>query len=254
MSTTLGLPSVSVPVLSTTSVSTFSSRSSASAFLTSTPSCAPRPTPTMIAMGVARPSAHGQAMISTATALTMAYASRGSGPTHIHATNVSAETASTTGTNKPATLSASPWMGARLRCASATMLTICASSVSLPDPLRAHHEAAGAVDGAAGHLVAGGLLHRERLAGDHGLVDAASVPRAPRRPPAPCRRDARAACRRPAPPRAGPPRRRDPTTRRAVGGSRSSSARMAPPVRARARSSSTWPSSTRTTIIAAASK
>ena len=34
---TFGLPSVSVPVLSTTSVSTFSSRSSASAFLTSTP-------------------------------------------------------------------------------------------------------------------------------------------------------------------------------------------------------------------------
>ena len=35
--TSLGLPSVSVPVLSTTSVSTFSSTSSASAFLTSTP-------------------------------------------------------------------------------------------------------------------------------------------------------------------------------------------------------------------------
>ena len=68
----LGLPSVRVPVLSTTSVVTFSSRSSASAFFTSTPSCAPRPTPTMIDMGVARPSAHGQAMMSTATALTMA--------------------------------------------------------------------------------------------------------------------------------------------------------------------------------------
>ena len=34
---TAGLPSVSVPVLSTTSVSTFSMRSSASAFLISTP-------------------------------------------------------------------------------------------------------------------------------------------------------------------------------------------------------------------------
>ena len=32
--------------------------------------CAPRPTPTMIDMGVARPSAHGHAMISTATAAT----------------------------------------------------------------------------------------------------------------------------------------------------------------------------------------
>ena len=65
---TFGLPSVSVPVLSTTSVSTFSIRSSASAFLISTPACAPRPVPTMIDIGVARPSAHGQAMISTDTA------------------------------------------------------------------------------------------------------------------------------------------------------------------------------------------
>ncbi len=69
---TAGLPSVSVPVLSTTSVSTFSMRSSASAFRISTPACAPRPTPTMIDIGVARPSAHGQAMMSTATAATSA--------------------------------------------------------------------------------------------------------------------------------------------------------------------------------------
>ena len=55
-----GLPSVRVPVLSTTSVSTFSSVSSASAFLIRTPACAPRPVPTMIDMGVARPSAQGR--------------------------------------------------------------------------------------------------------------------------------------------------------------------------------------------------
>ena len=68
----LGLPSVKVPVLSMTSVSTFSRRSSASAFFTRTPAVAPRPVPTMIAIGVARPSAHGQAMIRTATAVTSA--------------------------------------------------------------------------------------------------------------------------------------------------------------------------------------
>ena len=62
--TTRGLPSVSVPVLSTTSVSIFSKRSSASAFLIRTPAVAPLPTPTMIDIGVARPSAHGQAMMS----------------------------------------------------------------------------------------------------------------------------------------------------------------------------------------------
>src|ERR1035438_8422420 len=77
IATTFGFPSVSVPVLSKTIVSTFSIVSSASAFLISTPACAPRPVPTMIAIGVAKPSAHGQAMIRTATAFTMAWASRG---------------------------------------------------------------------------------------------------------------------------------------------------------------------------------
>ncbi len=72
MAVTFGLPSVSVPVLSRTSVSTASSRSSACASRISTPACAPRPMPTMIDIGVASPSAQGQAMISTATAATMA--------------------------------------------------------------------------------------------------------------------------------------------------------------------------------------
>ena len=67
---TTGLPCVKVPVLSTISVSTFSRRSSASALRMSTPACAPRPTPTMIDIGVARPSAHGQAMMRTVTAAT----------------------------------------------------------------------------------------------------------------------------------------------------------------------------------------
>ena len=40
------------------------------------------------------------------------------------------------------------------------------------DALGAHDETAGAVDGAAGHLVADGLFHRERFAGDHGFLDA----------------------------------------------------------------------------------
>jgi hypothetical protein len=44
---------VSVPVLSTTSVSTLRSTSIASAFLNSTPAAAPRPVATMIDIGVA---------------------------------------------------------------------------------------------------------------------------------------------------------------------------------------------------------
>ena len=68
--TRLGLPSVRVPVLSMTTVSTFSKISRASASRISTPVAAPRPVPTMIDIGVARPRAQGQAIIRTATALT----------------------------------------------------------------------------------------------------------------------------------------------------------------------------------------
>jgi hypothetical protein len=94
-----GLPSVSVPVLSTTMVSTRSMTSSTSAFLISTPPRAPRPTPTMIDIGVARPSAQGQATISTATALTSAYEREGArGEAHAQTTNVIRATSTTAGT------------------------------------------------------------------------------------------------------------------------------------------------------------
>ncbi len=65
-------PRVRVPVLSNTTVSTRRERSKTSAPLKSTPSSAPRPLPTMMAVGVARPRAQGQAMTSTATAACMA--------------------------------------------------------------------------------------------------------------------------------------------------------------------------------------
>jgi Cu+-exporting ATPase len=61
----------------------------------------------MIDIGVARPSAHGQAMMRTATAFANPCAIRGSGPTTAHTTNVTAATTSTAGTNHPATTSAS---------------------------------------------------------------------------------------------------------------------------------------------------
>ena len=66
-STSAILPSVTVPVLSSTIVSTRRVDSSTSGPLIRMPSCAPRPVPTSSAVGVARPSAHGQATISTAT-------------------------------------------------------------------------------------------------------------------------------------------------------------------------------------------
>ena len=63
-----GLPAVMVPVLSSTIVSSLCAVSRASAERIRMPAWAPLPVPTMIDSGVARPSAHGQAMISTATA------------------------------------------------------------------------------------------------------------------------------------------------------------------------------------------
>jgi len=83
--------------------------------------------PTMIDIGVASPSAQGQAMIRTVTAATSPNDTRGSGPNIIQAAKASAATTSTAGTNHPATRSASPWIGARERCAVATICTICAS-------------------------------------------------------------------------------------------------------------------------------
>ncbi len=131
-SVTLGRPTVSVPVLSNTTVSTLRRRSSAAALRISTPCSAPRPLATMMAVGVASPMAHGQAITSTATALLSACRSAGSGPSSHQPANVSAAMPSTTGTKTAATRSARRWIGAREPWASSTSLTIRASVVSLP--------------------------------------------------------------------------------------------------------------------------
>ena len=67
-STSRIFPVVTVPVLSSTMVSTCRVDSSTCGPLIRIPSCAPRPVPTSNAVGVASPSAQGQAMINTATA------------------------------------------------------------------------------------------------------------------------------------------------------------------------------------------
>jgi hypothetical protein len=66
-----GRPSVSVPVLSKATTSMRCASSSASASLIRMPWRAATPVPAMMAVGVARPSAQGQAMTSTATAFSM---------------------------------------------------------------------------------------------------------------------------------------------------------------------------------------
>ena len=168
----------------------------ASAFLNSTPTVAPLPVATMIDIGVASPSAHGQAMISTATALTSAWANVGSGPNRAQTTNVTTETAMTVGTKYPDTMSASFWIGRPAALGLRDHLHDLREQRLRADPLRPHHERAGAVHGRADHPIARALLDGDRLAADHRLVDGALLLRRRRRRPGPSRRDERAADRR----------------------------------------------------------
>ena len=71
-STTLIRPSVRVPVLSMIIMSIFWLDSIACGPRINIPSCAPRPVPTSSAVGVASPSAHGQAITSTAIPVVIA--------------------------------------------------------------------------------------------------------------------------------------------------------------------------------------
>src|SRR5882757_7650529 len=127
---TLILPVVTVPVLSSTMTSSRLVRSGTSGPRISRPSCAPRPVPTINAVGVASPRAHGQAMISTATVAVKA-------PSTLpvmasHAVSVISARPSTTGTKMPATRSASRCTLALPDCASATSRAIWANAVSDP--------------------------------------------------------------------------------------------------------------------------
>ena len=64
-----GLPSVRVPVLSKTTCDKLCARSKVAMSLIKMPARAAAPEPVMIAVGVAKPKAQGQAMTNTATAL-----------------------------------------------------------------------------------------------------------------------------------------------------------------------------------------
>ena len=129
-STTEGVPRVMVPVLSSTTVFTPWAVCRASAVFAKMPARAPRPVPTMTAVGVARPSAHGHEMTSTDTACESAVSSPA--PNAVHTANVTAAIAMTAGTNTPLILSASFSIGAFDPVASSTMRMMPASAVSRP--------------------------------------------------------------------------------------------------------------------------
>ena len=96
------------------------------------PAFAARPMPTISAVGVASPSAQGHAITSTATAWMSACSSV---PNAIQPPSVTSATTITAGTNTAETLSASCWTGAFDPWASATRRTIPASMVSRPTPV-----------------------------------------------------------------------------------------------------------------------
>ena len=129
-SVTCGAPIVKVPVLSMTTTLMRLAVSIAVAFLNSTPRLAPRPVPTMIAVGVARPRASGQ--VTTTTVMANSSASWTGLPASIHTAKVPTPPTSATKTSQNAARSAKRWPGALEFWASWTSLTICASAVSAP--------------------------------------------------------------------------------------------------------------------------
>ena len=129
-STSVRRPVVTVPVLSSTTVSTRRVDSSTSGPFTRMPSWAPRPVPTSNAVGVASPSAHGHAITSTATAVVTANSS--GRPASSHAPNDASAISTTTGTNTADTRSASRCTSALPAWACSTSRAIRASWVSEP--------------------------------------------------------------------------------------------------------------------------
>ena len=95
---------VIVPVLSIAIFSIFPASSSTSAVLNKIPFFAPLPFPTIIATGVARPSAHGQLMTRTVIPLASEYDRFSPAKSQIIVTII--EISMTAGTNIPETLSA----------------------------------------------------------------------------------------------------------------------------------------------------
>ena len=123
-------PVVTVPVLSRTMVSICRVDSRIWGPLIRMPSWAPRPVPTSSAVGVARPRAHGQAMIRTATPAVNAVAAVS--PVPSQNPRVPRARAMTTGTNTAEIWSASRWTGALPFWASVTSRAIWARAVSAP--------------------------------------------------------------------------------------------------------------------------
>ena len=105
------LPSVNVPVLSNTIVLTSLANCKASELFIKIPCSAPLPVPTIIAVGVAKPKAQGQAITSTAIII-FREKLQDTSPTKYHKIPAISAKTITIGTNTPEILSASFAIGA----------------------------------------------------------------------------------------------------------------------------------------------
>ena len=123
---------VRVPVLSITRAFTRQSCSTAVASFTRMPFVAALPMPTMRAVGVASPMAHGQAITSTEIAARTASGSTAIPPATSHTASVNSDKRSTHGTNTRATLSTNRCTGAFEPCACCTMRMMPESTVCCP--------------------------------------------------------------------------------------------------------------------------
>ena len=161
--------SVRVPVLSKTTPSTLARRSRTSPLRTKMPSAAARPHPTIMATGAARPMAHGQATSSTARPLSTALPRL---PTTSHQTRKVTRGADEHGGDEDA---ADP-VGEPLERGLVPLGVLHQPLQAGQHRLGGHrvdpdHQDPAPVAGPAGHLVPGPPVHRERLAGQHRLVD-----------------------------------------------------------------------------------
>ncbi len=138
--TTAGCPTVSVPVLSSTTVARPWILSRLSPPRISSPSWAPRPVPAMMATGVASPRAQGHATTSTATAVISAATIPA--PASSQPARVAAATARMTGTNTAEIRSASRCVFDFSFWAASTSAMIWPSTVSAP--VRATRSTSGA--------------------------------------------------------------------------------------------------------------
>ena len=168
-SVTVEVPVVTVPVLSSTTVSMRRADSSTSGPRIRMPSCAPRPVPTSSAIGVARPSAHGHAMISTATAF--AKATSAAAPAISQPASVRERQPITTGHEH----GGDP-VGQALRGGLAGLRLLDEPRDARDrgvgaDPRRLDHEATAHVQRRAGHGLPGRHLDRQALAGQQRAVD-----------------------------------------------------------------------------------